>query len=154
MIIDTINRLHYYNAVLPGLDQAAAFMQRADLLALPNGRHEIDSDRVYALIQEYETKPREGGKLEAHRRYVDLQSVLRGSEVCGYLALPAAPSCDTPYNAEREFMLLNDKASDYSALLPQRFALLFPWDAHQPGCCSGDVPERVCKIVIKIALLP
>src|SRR5690606_35307568 len=40
---------------------------RAETDAL--GRHDLDGDNVYALVQEYETKPLERGKWEAHVKH-------------------------------------------------------------------------------------
>lgn len=42
------------------------------------GRHEIDGDRVFALVQNYTTNPIEGALYEAHRRYSDIQFVFSG----------------------------------------------------------------------------
>ena len=152
MIVDTLTNADSYTAALPGLDLAFAFLRRTDLASLPDGRHELDGKRVYALLQSYSTKPRQGGKPEAHRRYVDVQCLLIGREVCGYAPLSPALTVSTPYDAERDYMLFNETACDFITLSPGSFAVFLPQDAHLPGCQSGDVAEAVRKVVVKILL--
>ena len=152
MIIDHLTHAARYLTVLDGLAPAFDFLRRPDLAALPDGRHELDGSRVYALLQSYTTRPRELGKPEAHRRYVDIQCLLAGREVCGIVHLRDDLGVDTPYNAERDFMFLRPTPCDFVTLQPGTFAIFFPWDAHQPGCQAGDAPEAVRKVVIKIAL--
>ncbi|MBK7541977.1 MAG: YhcH/YjgK/YiaL family protein [Candidatus Competibacteraceae bacterium] len=48
-----------------------------DLNALAEGRHELAGDALFALVQDYHTKPQSEGFWEAHRRYTDLQFIVR-----------------------------------------------------------------------------
>lgn len=152
MIIDALDLADLYAAILPGLDTAFAFLRRTDLATMPDGRHELDGKRIYALLQSYQTKPRQGGKPEAHRRYVDVQCLLAGREVCGYAPLTDALSVATPYDAERDFMLFNETACDFLTLTPGMFVVFGPQDLHLPGCQAENMPEAVRKVVVKILL--
>ena len=88
MIYDTIENLAQYAPLLPGLEKAAAFLARKDLAQLPDGRVEIDGDRVFANLQTYDTKAIDMRGFEAHRAYADVQVVLGGEgELCG-VAVP------------------------------------------------------------------
>ena len=51
--------------------------------ALATGTYEIDGKQVYALVQEYQSKRPADGKWEAHRKYIDLQYVVRGRNEWG-----------------------------------------------------------------------
>jgi YhcH/YjgK/YiaL family protein len=48
--------------------------------ALPDGRHAIDGDDVFALVSTYETGPSTEKCFETHVRHVDLQYVAAGHE--------------------------------------------------------------------------
>ena len=63
------------------------YLQTADLTNTAPGRVEIDGDQVFALVQEYNTKPKEQGFWESHRKYIDIQYVVSGSEHMGYANL-------------------------------------------------------------------
>jgi YhcH/YjgK/YiaL family protein len=151
MVIDTLEHADSYAALLPGLDLALAFLRRSDLATLPDGRHEIDGDRVYALLQSYDTRPPAPGKLETHRRYADVQVLLRGRELCGWAAWSDQLRVTAPYDAARDIMFC-DGACDFVTLNPGLFALLLPQDAHLPCCQADGQPSAVRKAVIKIRL--
>lgn len=46
----------------------------------PLGRLEIDGDRIYGNVMEYDAVLPSAEKLEAHREYVDIQAVICGVE--------------------------------------------------------------------------
>ena len=71
----------------PAIQKAVAWLQQADLAALPTGRHEIDGDKLYAMVNEYTTEPKEKRRAEAHRKYVDVQCLVQGEEIIGYAPL-------------------------------------------------------------------
>lgn len=77
MIYDTIKNLAVYRGVLPGMAVVADFLARTDLNTLAPGRIDL-WEGVWVNVNRY--VPAESGKWEAHRRYVDLQYVLTGSE--------------------------------------------------------------------------
>ena len=49
---------------------------------MPCGKHELRGEEVFFNLQEYETKPEQ--KLEAHKKYIDIQVVAVGEELMGY----------------------------------------------------------------------
>ena len=146
MIIDRIANAHLYYAVNPRFKQAFDYIHQIDVNAIPVGRYEVDSDRMYALVQEYNTKLKEQGFWEAHRRYIDLQYVVQGSEGMGYANLNRLQPGE--YDAAKDFLPLNGDG-DLLALHSGSFVLLLPEDAHMPGMALGS-PAPVRKIVVKI----
>ena len=69
--------------------KAFEFLRRPDLKDLPLGRQEIDGDRVYAIICENDLKPiGEVQRPEFHKRYVDVQAPITGTELFGVPDLP------------------------------------------------------------------
>ena len=151
MILDLLAHASRYTTLLPGLSDAFAFVQRPDAGQLPDGRYPIDGDRVFALVQTYETKPVTDGFPEAHRRYADVQVVIAGTEWFGYAPLTDQP-IHIPYDADRDILFVRGETPLYR-LVPGAFALFFPHDAHLPSR-TLTTPERVRKIVIKIQMPP
>ena len=149
MILDALDRLNVFLPLLPGLQPALSFLQRDDLKALPDGRYELDGDRVYALLQSYRTTSAEGGRLEAHRRYIDLQCLLAGRERCGYAALTGGLRPVKDYDPENDCAFFAGTC-DFFTLTPTNFALFWPQDTHMPGRHFGKGPEDVRKVVIKL----
>ena len=118
------------------------------MASLPPGRYELDGINLYVMSQEYTTKLPEQGKWEAHRRYIDLQYIVSGTERIGYAHLSRLTQGD--YNSEKDFHALSG-VGDYITLSAGDFMLLFPEDAHMPGMAVGD-PVPVKKVVVKIAV--
>lgn len=148
MIIDRLTNSNLYTALHPRIKSAFDYLQKTDFSALQAGKYEIDGLNLYAMLQQYETKPKSQGVWEAHRRYIDLQAVLQGTEILGY----ANTSRLTPgaYEPAKDFLPLSGEG-DFLTLQSGSFVLLFPEDAHMPGIAFG-LPQPVKKIVVKIAV--
>ena len=86
MIQDRIENLRQYAGVHPLIMQAADFMARTDLPALPLGRHEIAGATLFVVRDLSTGKGRAGARLEAHRKYIDIQIALDRPDVIGYRA--------------------------------------------------------------------
>ena len=82
MIKDNLKYAELYEGVNPGFPVAFAFLEEA--LAKPKevGRYDLE-EGVFALVQSYDTKPAEACKIEAHKKYIDIQCVLKGKELFG-----------------------------------------------------------------------
>lgn len=117
------------------------------------GRHEIDGDRIYANVMEYETGDTAPAKYEVHRRYADLQAVVAGHETL-FVRPAAGLPVQTPYDAEKDCGFLSPGQSDEVnvQLFPGYFTLLFPQDAHMGKGASCRGPVKLKKVVVKIAL--
>jgi YhcH/YjgK/YiaL family protein len=90
MILDTLAQWRTYAALSPRLAKGFAFLETVSPTAAL-GRHEIDGDDVFALVQRYTTKPIEERVFESHRKYIDIQYVLQGREVMCWAPLPLLP---------------------------------------------------------------
>lgn len=140
---------------LPGgaaFKSALDFLRRPDLQALPDGKYEIDGEKVFAMVQRYETLALAEPKFEAHRRYIDLQFLAAGSELIGWAPLEKM-SVTEAYDEGKEACFGFVPAGLWKPLRlgAGRLALLNPEDAHAPRLASG-APAPVIKIVVKVAV--
>jgi biofilm protein TabA len=148
MVYDLLSNAHLYTALGPRIALGFRFLAEHDLDALPTGRHEIDGDRVFALVSDYEPKPLSAGRWEAHRRYLDLQYVSKGTERFGIVPIERLAAGE--YVPEKDITWLTG-TGDHLTLAAGQFAIVWPGDAHMPGLDAG-VPGTVRKIVVKIAV--
>lgn len=148
MIFDHIDNAARFEAISPLVAQALAFVRRADLAELPVGRYEIQGTQVFALVQDYLTKPESKGFWEAHRRYIDLQFLVTGRERIGFGR--TARMVLRSHDEERDLSVL-DGSGEFVEIGDGCFVLLWPDDAHMPGLQVSQ-PEPVRKIVVKIAV--
>ncbi len=151
MILDQLANAGRYEPLHPDLAAAFAFLRQPGLETLPAGQHTIAGERVYAIVQDYDTKPLAEGLLEIHQRYLDVQFVVSGAELIGWAPL-ANQAVQSAYDATRDIAFLHGAAEPIRVQQGQ-FAIFFPHDAHMP-CRTTGAPTRVRKIVVKVAMAP
>jgi YhcH/YjgK/YiaL family protein len=134
-----------------GLERAFEFLARTDLAALPLGRTDIDGNDVFLTVSEAETRPPEQVRFEAHRRYVDIQLVVRGQESIGYAPVEKLTTVE-PYDSAKDiefFAVPQEPAS--LALRAGEFVVFAPGDGHRPSL-HLDGPHVSRKVVVKVSV--
>ena len=130
--------------------QAFRFLATTDLAALPKGRHELDGTNLYASVDEYLSREPEDCRLEAHRKYADIQYVISGQEQIGITPLAETREA-TPYHPDNDILFLDGEVGHYGQANPARFFVFFPNDAHMPCLKSGE-RSPVKKVVVKVRI--
>jgi YhcH/YjgK/YiaL family protein len=151
MILDTLDNSARYESLNSRFAKAFDFLRTVDgTEAL--GRHDLDGDHCFALVQTYETKPVEKAKFEAHRKYIDIQFIHTGRETILWAPLTSMREEMLAYSEEKEAALWK-LVPDVTPLHMSdgHFAILWPQDAHAP-CIEWDAPQRVFKVVVKVAV--
>jgi biofilm protein TabA len=151
MIITDLNHIDRQVPMTPSLRKAFDFLRR-ELHGLPDGRIDIDGDRVFALVQRYETVRTDAPKFEYHRKYIDVQFIASGEEVIGWAAAAAMKIAES-YDEKKDICFGAVQQGKWTPVLLQtgQTAVLWPEDAHAPKLAAGD-PSPVMKIVIKVAV--
>lgn len=149
MIIDRLENSALYYGLGGRLPQALKALAEGSLNDLPVGRHNIDGDNIFALVQEFESNPRETGKWEAHRRYADIQFIASGTEMMGCASLGDLTVTEA-YDAERDVVFLEGDGN-FIVFPAGTFVIFYPNDAHMPSL-APSVPAPVRKIVLKVLL--
>jgi YhcH/YjgK/YiaL family protein len=147
MIADYISNAGLYMNISGRISKALKYLQSTDFSVSESGRHDIEGDDVFALIQKYETMPVADGKWEAHKNYIDIQYIVSGTEQIGYANVNDL-SITEAYDETKDAMLLKG-SGDMITCKKGVFMILFPEDAHMPGR-SIDNPEEVKKVVVKV----
>ena len=149
MITDRLDAAGTYS--LGGLfAQALDYLREADLEGMPDGRYAIDGERLYVMLQSYTTRGESECRFETHRRYADIQLLLRGREDVDWAPAAALPA-DGAYSAEKDVQFHTGSAVSVIGLEPGLFAVFFPQDGHRP-CRAHAAPVEVRKAVVKILL--
>lgn len=147
MILDSIRCLNRYNSINHLFTEVTIFLSRPDIAELPNGRHEIDGDHVYAIVMRADGRSKEEAQLEIHNKYIDVQVVLDGVETMGW---KARENCSAPidnYDADKDFQFYKDSAETWVDVHAGQLAIFFPEDAHAPLVSAGFIH----KVVVKVA---
>ena len=144
MIRTTLAEIERYYPLSDGIKTAADFIRNNDLASFPAGRYAVDGDRIFALVQELETKPADEALIENHIRSIDMQMTLRGNESVAYRPVAKltkkgeydAAADVQNYSGETELIMRNDPGASVS--------IFFPEDGHQPYIAEKS-PEPIKK---------
>ncbi|MCU0333349.1 MAG: YhcH/YjgK/YiaL family protein [Ignavibacteriaceae bacterium] len=147
MIIDKIENSHLYKNISERISKSFEYIKTTDLKNLPPGKYPIDGENIFALVSEYQTKAEHEGKLEAHRKYLDVQYVISGEELMGYTPLGNQQVLES-YKEENDIVFYTGDKS-FTKVSEGMFAIFFPKDVHMPGIASGKY-SSVKKLVIKV----
>ena len=155
MIVDMLKNVAGYRPLHPLLGAALDWLASTDLARHELGRFELDSDRLIAMLQEYETRPHEAAVWESHRKYWDLQIVVSGVERMGYAPLGTLP-VKSAYDAEKDVAFYDPPATvtpesgcEQITVSAGMFAIFSPQDIHSPQRMAGK-PAAVRKLVMKL----
>ena len=148
MIIDRLQNADRYSPLHAGFADGFAFLRSADLARLPDGRHEIDGERLFAIMSRDRGRGREQSLLEAHRRYIDVQFVIGGEDCIGWSPISDCRRVSSPYDAERDLELFFERPATWLAVGPGTFAVFYPEDAHAPLATRGGIHKAVVKVAV------
>ena len=148
--VNAVEFYKQYHANKAVWDKVFLFIKEQNLDTLSVGKHPIDGENAYASITESPSKDLEKTSWESHRKYIDLQYVIKGKEQIGVAAVSSA-TVTKPYNEAKDGAAYTAEGTYYTAE-PGTFYLFFPQDAHRP---TIKVPgyDIVKKLVIKIKVV-
>jgi len=132
--------------------KAFEFLAKTNLKTIETGTYEIDGKNLFAAISEYDSKDEDNAKIEAHKKYADIQYVISGKEQMGVLPLDSMKPF-IPYSEKNDIAFFKtDITNYYHHANPSNFFIFFPNDAHRPGV-KIDKNTPIKKVVIKVKLL-
>lgn len=152
MIKDKLENAEKYYNVSKNLKKGFEWLKSQDLENIESGKYNIDGEIVYANIQEYETK--EDALYEAHKKYIDIQYMIRGREMVGVCERTVCKN-NIPYDPQKDIEFMDcTKTDEWQTLNSGEFLVLFPEDAHKPSITPKELQGSkniVKKVVVKVA---
>lgn len=150
IVFDSISNYKNYTDLSPRIARALKIMAATDFSELENGKYPVDEDKLFYMVQRYDTAP-PLDKLEAHRKYIDIQLIAKGEERLG-VANTKDLEVHTPYDEAKdvEFFAAR-KDIKYLDATEGTFVIFWPRHAHMPGR-QITVPKTVTKVVFKIKI--
>jgi biofilm protein TabA len=151
MILDTLANASRYESLNSRFAKAFDYLRTVDGTQ-ELGRHDLDGDDCFAIVQTYETKPLEKSLFEAHRKFIDVQFVHSGRETILWAPLTTMREETMAYTDEKDAALWKLTADTTPLHVSAgHFVILWPEDAHAP-CVEWEKPEQVFKVVVKVAV--
>ena len=147
MIIDSLTQADKYISLHKDFKLVFDYLKENDISEMACGSYKLRGDEVFFNLQEYETKSVQ--KLEAHKKYIDIQVVAVGEEYMGYTNIENT-TVSEEYDEKRDVMFLNGSVDKVKAD-NKTFLIFYPEDAHMPAL-SVEEPKKVKKAIFKISV--
>ncbi len=149
MIVDKLSNLHLYSGLGERINKALIYLSKNNFSELDPAKYEIDGDNIFALISEYKTRDEAEGKLEAHKRYIDVQFAAKGCELIGYAPFEQQKVL-VEYDEQTDVAFFEGEKS-FVKFEEGMFAIFFPNDVHMPGIKYRE-KSFVKKVVVKVKI--
>ncbi|HEX8461835.1 MAG TPA: YhcH/YjgK/YiaL family protein, partial [Segetibacter sp.] len=83
MIADVIENAGLYEGLNSKFIKAFDYLRKTDFASVEKGKYTIDGDEIFAIVNQFETKDKSECEVEAHKKHIDIQYVVRGTELFG-----------------------------------------------------------------------
>jgi len=148
MILDKISNKDKYECLSPRIKVALDNITEVDYSSFEPGEYAIDEKNIFALVSHYTTKSQSSAQFEAHKKYIDVQYMISGTEWVGYTPYTGQATCKT-YHEEHDYALYDTDGSFFK-FSQGMFAIFFPDDLHKPS--TAEQASEVKKLVIKVRI--
>lgn len=151
MIITKIEDLKKYENVNENFKTVVENTEKYSDKSLEKGKYVIN-EKVFAVVNSYDSAEPKPDFFENHRKYIDIQYVVSGSERI-FTADAGKLTCSKEYDSENDFELFKTP-DEYSVLTvsPGDVAVFFPGEAHLPGVAKTSGAEKICKVIFKVEI--
>ena len=149
MILDSLKNKAQYAALHPRFQTVFDFIDNNDVAAMPCGRHDIDGDNIFVMVQEMDLREIKEARLELHRKYIDIQLLLQGpAEVFGWSEKKDCLTPEADFDEAKDVQFFTDTPQCFYSVGEGQFSILFPEDGHAPMLGEGHVKKCIFKIAL------
>lgn len=152
MILDQLIHAHYYFGLHAGFKKAFEFIQKTKNTPFEPQRIQLDGEDLIAILEAPESRGHSGARLEAHRKYIDIQYTFSGTEEIGWKPYHECRQVTQPYSQEKDIEFFGDFPTLWLPIPAETFAIFFPHDAHAPLAASKPVRKIIMKVAVNQSL--
>ena len=146
MILDSLNNYKNYLNINPLFKDGFDFLINTNLKELTLGDHILKDENLIAKVAKEQGKTKDQAKLEAHKKYIDIQFVISGTDNIGWSPLSEAKEKESDFNFEKDFVLFKDTPQQWITVPENHFVIFFPNDAHAPMVSEGILHKVILKV--------
>ncbi len=147
MVFDCLKNAEQYFPLGEKIEKALRYLSNTDFTNVEPGTYEIDGENIFAIVQEYNTKPSSSAKWEAHKKYIDIQYMISGKEKMGFTDSRKVIVLQE-YHENKDLILYKGEGN-FLIAEEGHFAIFYPTDIHMPQLAL-NIPKEVKKVVVKV----
>ncbi len=149
MIIDSIKNAHKYYSVHPSFKKAFEALAEIDDNT-PDERITVDGDNIFINLGEYVNKNIDECLYESHKKYIDIQYVLKGEEYIDICDEKILKVTNDRLDTDDIAFFENTEKFSRADLAEGIFVVIFPGEAHKPMIAPDGKGIKTRKAVAKI----
>nr|WP_308612239.1 YhcH/YjgK/YiaL family protein [uncultured Dialister sp.] len=151
MITGDIHHLEAYEKQLPPfIRQCLSAIRDFDFNSVSDGKYELCGCTM--SVESPATEPEKERKLEGHKKFIDIQFEIKGSEEwIGVESIFDSPRALESYEDRDLYFFESHREKESKVYFTEgRFAVFFPEDLHRPLCQGRKGKEILRKAVMKV----
>ncbi len=149
MIFGSVKNLDQFSFLENSIKECFAYANTHDLKSFETGCHEIDGDRFFVNIVEYETTTAENRFWEAHKDYLDIHFMICGEE---QIDLNFIQNMELKEYVKKDDFLPMDGDKNANVILRDNdFLVCYPCDAHRTAIAITE-PKKIKKAIFKVKI--
>src|SRR4051812_33767409 len=110
MILDHLHNKNAYTSLHPLFAKTFSYLEKLKESDFEKSKEEIDGENCFALFYKGDGKNPAKVILEAHRKFIDVQYIFKGSDKMAFKPLNECGTINTEYNEKDDYILFNDEA--------------------------------------------
>ena len=131
--------------------KAYEFIKNFNPSLMKDGKYDLGNG-MFANVMTYTTKPLMLSSYEAHKKHIDIQYIIYGTEVMITEDVCKFQSCNSSeYDLEKDTTFYNYNSGNVMVLDSGDAVILYPDDAHR-GAVAVEKPVKTRKIVVKVPI--
>ncbi len=148
MLISSIKNHKNILKFFPQLETIFDFIIKNISSQTADGKINITNE-IFATVQTCQPKPKNEQVLEKHKKYIDLQYIISGSDKIGWKFYDKNFKVLKRYNSKKDIAFYSDTPDTFIHLKKGEFAIFFPEDTHAPLCGEKSVKKCIVKIPVQ-----
>lgn len=149
MIFGNVNHLEEYPFLENQIKECFQYAKEHGLAEFETGSYEIDGQRLFVNIVEYETVKAEKRFWEAHKNYLDIHLMLDGTE---QIDLNFIQNMELKEYVEKDdFLPMNGEKNSSVILKNGDFLICYPSDGHRTAVAAGK-SRNIKKAIFKVRI--
>lgn len=149
MIFGNVRNLEEYPFLEEQVKECFEYAKTHDLAGYEKGSHEIDGDRLFVNIVEYETVEAKERFWEAHKNYLDVHLMLHGTE---QIDLNFIQNMDVKeFVPKDDFLPMEGEKNSSVILSDDDFLICYPSDGHRTAVAVNG-SEKIKKAIFKVRI--
>lgn len=149
MIFGNIKDVEEYGFLEENVLKCLEYAKNNELVDFEKGSHEIEGDNLFVNIVEYETTTLENRIWEAHRQYLDLHLMLKGTEEIDVNFIDNMVQKE--FVEKDDFLPLEGEKNSHVVLSAGDFLICYPKDGHRTAI-QVNGPEQIKKAIFKLRI--